>query len=275
MGATPSRTREVNLLVPSDPAQRPLPDPIPTSHYARPPGASQAAAQAPPAWHSWVSSFRIWPVWKRVLVALACLAGVISIVQAPWRLALWLFAFLSLATVILATGARRLRARQPIRRSENPPVVPVRWAVIGALVLVATILALVAPSSLLGRQHATRLTSPELVGPPPVAHVPSPTIPVATPLATPRPAPTPVSFLNAPLSAQRGQTVTLRAVTAPGTDCSIDVGYPSELELDSATSDAAGNVSWTWRVGKHVRPGSWPITISCRTGTAGTQITVG
>lgn len=68
--------------------------------------------------------------------------------------------------------------------------------------------------------------------------------------------------------------MTLRIETAPNTDCSIDVGYPSELELDSATSDTTGNVSWTWRVGKHVQPGSWPITVSCGTSTARTQITV-
>jgi hypothetical protein len=33
-------------------------------------------------------------------------------------------------------------------------------------------------------------------------------------------------------------------------------------------------VSWTWRVGKHVEPGSWPVTVSCRSGTASTRITV-
>jgi hypothetical protein len=60
----------------------------------------------------------------------------------------------------------------------------------------------------------------------------------------------------------------------PNTDCSISIGYPSAPGLDSATSDAAGNASWTWTVAKYVRPDSWPITVSCRTRIASTQITV-
>ena len=101
---------------------------------------------------------------------------------------------------------------------------------------------------------------------------PTTTLPAAgRPSQRPNPA---LTFVGVPLSAQQGQTVTLDVRTAPNTDCSIDIAYPSALELDPATSDGTGNVSWTWRVGKHVQPGSWPITVSCRSGNASTQITV-
>jgi hypothetical protein len=280
IGHDPRRTREVLVLFPPDPARRPTPDPIPASYYARPPRASQVRAETPrrSGGRRRVSYFRNWPIRTQLLAAIACLVSVIWILQTLWRPTLGLLGFVTLGTVILATDAWGVRSRLPLLRSENRRVAAGGWGVIGSLVLVTTILAAVAPSSpSSSRQHprpsspfqtATSSLMPVTPSPPP-----SP-LPVAAPRTTPEPSSPAVSLLNAPLSVQRSQTVTLRVETAPNTDCSIDVVYPSGPELDSATSDDTGNLSWTWRVGKHVQPGSWPITVSCGTGTASTQITV-
>ncbi len=281
IGHHPRRTREVLVLFPPDPAQRPRPDPIPASYYARPPRASQARAETPrrSGGRRRVSYFRNWPVRTQLVAGIACLVSVIWILQTPWRPTLGLLGFVTLATVILATDAWGVRSRLPLLRSQNPRVAAGGWGVIGGLVLVTTILAAVAPSSpSSSRQHPRPSSAPfqtatsSLV---PVTPSPPPSpIPVAAPRTTPEPSSPAVSLLNAPLSVQRSQTVTLHVETAPNTDCSIDVGYPSGPDLDSATSDDTGNLSWTWRVGKHVQQGSWPITVSCDTGTASTQITV-
>lgn len=231
-----SVTREVPVLFPSDPAQRPLPNPIPASLYARPPGASQAEARnrLTAALRRWASDFRGWPVWKQLLTAIASMVG-----------------FLIVTILTLTVPGSLSTSRQHSSR----PTSPLRHTA--------------APSPVAVTPPRTPATVPAVAAPP----TPT-TIPVVSAPVTPRPTAQPVSFLNAPLSAQRSQTVTLRVRTAPNTACSIDVGYPSETELDSAISDGAGNVSWTWRVGSRVPPGTWPITVSCRTGTASTYITV-
>jgi hypothetical protein len=154
-----------------------------------------------------------------------------------------------------------------------------------AAVLVATALSLLLPrEASSGPRHTSRLAAPPLqttgafrdgLTPSPTA-TPSPT-PTTTLPAAGRPSQRPnpaLTFVGAPLFAQHGQTVTLDVRTAPNTDCSIDIAYPSAPELNPATSDSTGYVSWTWKVGKHVQPGSWPITVSCRSGNASTQITV-
>lgn len=101
------------------------------------------------------------------------------------------------------------------------------------------------------------------------------------PLGTPTPsapAQTPVSFVNAPITAARGLNATLQVKTAPNTSCSIEVDYKSgpstAAGLGAKTSDAAGNVSWTWKVGGNTTVGSWPITVTCGSGSAQTSINV-
>jgi len=85
-------------------------------------------------------------------------------------------------------------------------------------------------------------------------------------------------FVNAPLTVGRGSSATLQAKTAPHTSCSIEVDYksgPSKAAgLGPATSDASGNVSWTWKVGANTTPGSWPIIVTCGSGSAQTAINV-
>jgi len=87
-----------------------------------------------------------------------------------------------------------------------------------------------------------------------------------------------VTFVNAPLTVGRGSTATLQAKTAPNTSCSIEVDYksgPSKAAgLGPSTSDATGNVSWTWKVGANTTPGSWPIIVTCGSASAHTTINV-
>jgi micrococcal nuclease len=102
----------------------------------------------------------------------------------------------------------------------------------------------------------------------------------ATPTAPPSPvaAKTVVTFLNAPLTVAHGQNATLQVRTAPNISCSIEVDYKSgpstAAGLVAKTSDSAGNVSWTWKVGANTTPGAWPITVTCGSGSAQTHITV-
>jgi hypothetical protein len=103
--------------------------------------------------------------------------------------------------------------------------------------------------------------------------------------ATPTPAPTQppeqavsVNFVNAPLTARPGQATTLIARTSPNTACSIEVDYksgPSHAQgLVAKTSDARGNVAWTWIVGTRTTPGEWPISVTCGSTTNQTYINV-
>jgi len=92
------------------------------------------------------------------------------------------------------------------------------------------------------------------------------------------PAQTVVALLNAPLSVPRGSNATLQVKTAPNTSCSIEVDYKSgpstAAGLVAKTSDGAGNVSWTWKVGANTTPGSWPITVTCGGASSQTHINV-
>jgi micrococcal nuclease len=113
------------------------------------------------------------------------------------------------------------------------------------------------------------------------------TSPAASAAATPTPpataspvapAQTVVTFVNAPLTVARGSNATLQVKTAANVSCSIEVDYKSgpstAAGLVAKTSDGAGNVSWTWKVGANTTPGAWPITVTCGGASAQTHITV-
>jgi hypothetical protein len=237
-----------------------------------------------------IADVRGWPVRKRVVVATATLAGVGCAVELSVRPALGLLGLVTLATVGAAVDARRPRGRVPLLRSENAAHVLAGWALVGGLWTGSALLVLLTegPFSPAGglvssrssppAQAATAAATPTPADTP-IPAVQSPaTTPTPTPPPTPRSTPTPSSpqltFLNAPLSTHRGRSVTLRARTTPRTACSIDVGYTSAPELDLATSDAGGRVSWTWRVGGTAPSGTWPVTVSCGGTRATTQVIV-
>lgn len=111
---------------------------------------------------------------------------------------------------------------------------------------------------------------------------PAPTVYPQTPVPTtpapsPSPAPTeiPVVFLNAPVTTDRGEQVTLRVRTAAHTACSITIGYPSAPALSPADSGADGTVAWRWQVKRNAPRGSWPLEVACGGSTGTTQITIG
>lgn len=273
-------------------ARGPLPDPIPASYYARPDG------EAPPGTRTartgdrprGMSGVQDWPTRKRIPVAVACLLGAVSVIQAPWRPAVGLLGLVTLAMVVLATGAWGLPDRVPrLRALSALPLIS--WPIVGCLLLVTSAVCLMPlGSSLAAHRKATRTTASAVTAAPsamplgavtssPVALVPSPTttpIHVRAPRHSPTstPARTEVVLPNGPLSAHPGQRVTLVAQTAPNSQCSIDVSYPGQPNLGSVTSDGSGNVSWTWKVVGLTPAGSWPITVSCGSGSASTQITV-
>jgi micrococcal nuclease len=89
---------------------------------------------------------------------------------------------------------------------------------------------------------------------------------------------TAIAFVNGPLTAGQGSNATLQVRTDPNTLCSIEVDYKSgpstAAGLLPKTSDSAGNVSWTWKVGANTTPGSWPITVTCGDASRQTRITV-
>lgn len=143
--------------------------------------------------------------------------------------------------------------------------------------MIGVLLLAVALSGLLAQ------SSPTVAAPHPLDGRALPALPSATPLtawahATPvtplSPTPAAVRILNAPLSAQQGERVTLQAQAAPDTECSIQIGYAGAPDLDTATSDSSGSLSWTWRVGRKAPTGSWPITVSCGNDTARTSLIV-
>ncbi|MGC8633756.1 MAG: hypothetical protein ACP5VP_03705 [Candidatus Limnocylindrales bacterium] len=103
------------------------------------------------------------------------------------------------------------------------------------------------------------------------AHTPAP-VPGATPASTTAPGPGAVGVtilsLTSPVS--RGGTASLTARTAPLAACSITVVYKSGTSKASGlvprAANAAGSVTWTWTVGTHTTPGTWPVTVSCAAG---------
>lgn len=235
-----------------------------------------------------MASARGWPVWKQVVVGVAGLAFAGGVLQLPWRPALGLLGLLTLGTVLLAVDAWGLRSRVPLVRSENDMHVVVGWGLLGSLLLCVALLAVLsaqgrsapagtAASGLSSPSAGPTTTPPPAETPVPVVRPPSSTptpTRVATRRRTPSPSLTLVTFLNGPLSAHRDQLVTLRVRTAPQTKCSIDIGYPSAPELDPTTSDASGNVSWSWRLVGPAPSGTWPTAVSCSGRSATTQIVV-
>ncbi len=143
----------------------------------------------------------------------------------------------------------------------------------------------VAQSSLLKTSHTSPSSEAIVVASPSPIASPSPSAtaspkPTPTPSTKPLPVPvqTTVRFVNAPLTASRGSYATLKVKTAAKTSCFIEVDYKSGAStaagLGPKSSDGAGNVSWTWKVGATTTRGSWPITVTCGTGSGQTHITV-
>lgn len=68
----------------------------------------------------------------------------------------------------------------------------------------------------------------------------------------------------------RGSDAIVTAATLPGASCDIRVaarsGSSSQADLGPKLADSFGHVSWTWLVGANTPVGSWPVTVTCRSG---------
>ena len=87
--------------------------------------------------------------------------------------------------------------------------------------------------------------------------------PSATPFAVE------ISSLTSPVS--HGSHASMAASTAPGAACEIEVGYASgpshAAGLEPKNAGASGSVSWTWTIGAQTQLGTWPVAVTCSTGT--------
>jgi hypothetical protein len=59
--------------------------------------------------------------------------------------------------------------------------------------------------------------------------------------------------------------------------CTIRVryatGYSHAQGLEPKTAPASGRITWEWEVGKSTTPGKWPVTVTCKKGTATGTVT--
>lgn len=284
--------------------------PIPPSYYrvssqAPSPATERKAVVPGTAWYRQIPGFRTgkWP--KAVVALLAYLVIAAWLVQLPTNLALGILGILSLCVVLLAFNVRGIRTKLPVFRSPRRLVAVGGWLAIGIAMLFAAAFAAPPATTQSGATPTVAVkesspspggsaVSPETASPtaavsptptpspsPKPSLSPSPTpvpSPTPSPVQQPPPALTPISFLNAPLTAAPNQTVTLSVRTGANVYCTIEVDYasgPSSAQgLTPKTSNSSGSVSWTWKVGGKTTPGTWPITVSCGNNSASTTIRV-
>ncbi|MBI4332557.1 MAG: family 16 glycosylhydrolase [Chloroflexi bacterium] len=104
----------------------------------------------------------------------------------------------------------------------------------------------------------------------PPTPVPTPALQTATPTPTPTPGVSPsampLQIVSVSSPVNQGDEATLAAKTSPGAQCTITVYYSSGASgasgLSPKAADSAGNVSWTWRVGNQIMPGTWRIVVT-------------
>jgi hypothetical protein len=275
-------------------------DPIPASYYKGSKQAAPTAAPPPKApgsrpWYRRIPGFRSGNVPKAVIAVIGYLIIAAWIVQFPINPALGVLGVLSLGVVALIFDVGQIRTRLPIFRSSNRVLAAAGWGAIAIAMLVAAAFATPSSAPSRGSNSTAALTnaspspqesaaSPAVSPTTKLTPSPSPS-PRPSPSPTPSPssveqppAPTPITFLNAPLRAAPGQTVTLNVRTGPSVYCTIEVDYksgPSNAQgLSPKTSSTTGAVSWTWTVGARTTAGTWPITVSCGNNSASTTITV-
>ena len=107
----------------------------------------------------------------------------------------------------------------------------------------------------------TETTAP-VTHPPAVTEAPKPVTPPPVVTETPKQV---LDILSVSSPIKGGQNATLSAKGKPNTAYDIKVVYSSGESsakgLEDKTSDANGNVSWTWKVGAKTKPGTYTITV--------------
>jgi len=78
-----------------------------------------------------------------------------------------------------------------------------------------------------------------------------------------------LSSLSSPV--KRGHLASASAHSGPHLRCTIKLvvgGHAiSASGLGARTTNASGNVSWSWVVPSATRTGSWPVTVTCQSGS--------
>ena len=119
------------------------------------------------------------------------------------------------------------------------------------------------------------VTQAPVTQPPVVTEAPKPVTP--PPVVTEAPKQV-LDILSVSSPIGGGQNATLSAKGKPNTAYDIKVVYSSGESsakgLEDKTSDANGNVSWTWKVGAKTKPGTYTITVKGGGETDTIKITV-
>jgi len=86
-----------------------------------------------------------------------------------------------------------------------------------------------------------------------------------------------VRFTTLRTPVARGGTAAATVHTAPDALCSIRVVYDGVRSqaagLGSRYANANGNVSWSWKVPQATPTGSWPVAVTCQSGSRSGQAT--
>lgn len=268
----------------------PPPEPIPSSYYACGPRTqSVEPRRSERSRGRLLDGLRGLSTARRAALAAGSLLGIIWAVQLPWHHALGLLGLLVMATTVLGTNAWDLRRRVPLLGSLRRRTAFTGWAVLSVLLVISGVAARPASTSTAPlNDRVSRMTTPAAQPTATPISTP-PALPLVTnPTATPEPTPTPthrptvtpagsgitIILMPPPFTARRGQTVAFSIRTTTHTACSIAIGYANAPALPPAMPDAAGNVSWTWLVGRQAPLGTWPIRVTCGTGSGNTTITI-
>jgi hypothetical protein len=78
-----------------------------------------------------------------------------------------------------------------------------------------------------------------------------------------------VKFTSVPVSVQRGAPARIEVATVAGAICDIEVRSPAGLVRTAGIRPKKalqGRITWTWRVGKTMRPGTWKVVVDCLLG---------
>lgn len=100
-------------------------------------------------------------------------------------------------------------------------------------------------------------------------------VPSSAPAATPQ---SKITITQEPGTVSAGSSASISIQGSPNTSYSITVTYSNGAStaagLEPKTSNASGNVSWTWKVGAKTKAGSYSITIFGGDSTKTTSFTV-
>jgi hypothetical protein len=79
-----------------------------------------------------------------------------------------------------------------------------------------------------------------------------------------------VKFISLPPTVRLGAPARVEVVTVPGAICDIEVRSPKGVVRTAGIRPKkaldSGRITWIWRVGKTMRPGTWTVAVDCLLG---------